>query len=126
MAEGTAQFAFVLGTGRCGSTLLHEVVARHPEVAFGARSTRVESNPIVFQAENDVVVLFAHRDPHVPRLRMLEGVHHTLASDVIHEQGDRGRELDVLHVTVEADRGITTHLVGERLECLRESLRAER
>jgi hypothetical protein len=29
-----ARFAFVLGTGRCGSTLLHEVVARHPDVGF--------------------------------------------------------------------------------------------
>jgi sulfotransferase family protein len=25
---------FVLGTGRCGSTLVHEVIARHPDVAF--------------------------------------------------------------------------------------------
>lgn len=27
-------FAFVLGTGRCGSTLVHEVLARHPDVGF--------------------------------------------------------------------------------------------
>jgi hypothetical protein len=27
-------FAFVLGTGRCGSTLVHEVLARHPSVGF--------------------------------------------------------------------------------------------
>jgi len=30
----TSEFAFVLGTGRCGSTLVHEVLARHPDVGF--------------------------------------------------------------------------------------------
>jgi sulfotransferase family protein len=30
----SAEFAFVLGTGRCGSTLVHEVIARHPDVGF--------------------------------------------------------------------------------------------
>jgi Sulfotransferase family len=30
----THRFAFVLGTGRCGSTLVHEVLARHPDVGF--------------------------------------------------------------------------------------------
>jgi hypothetical protein len=27
-------FAFVIGTGRCGSTLVHELLARHPDVGF--------------------------------------------------------------------------------------------
>jgi hypothetical protein len=27
-------YAFILGTGRCGSTLVHDVLARHPEVGF--------------------------------------------------------------------------------------------
>jgi len=27
-------YCFVLGTGRCGSTLVHEVLARHPDVGF--------------------------------------------------------------------------------------------
>src|SRR5215468_3799141 len=27
-------FAFVLGTGRCGSSLIHEVIARHPDLGF--------------------------------------------------------------------------------------------
>jgi hypothetical protein len=30
----SAEFAFVLGTGRCGSTLIHEILARHPDVGF--------------------------------------------------------------------------------------------
>jgi hypothetical protein len=30
----TSEFAFVLGTGRCGSTLVQEVIARHPDTAF--------------------------------------------------------------------------------------------
>jgi len=31
--EGQA-WAFVLGTGRCGSSIVHEVLARHPDVGF--------------------------------------------------------------------------------------------
>lgn len=30
----SASFVFVLGTGRCGSTLVHELLARHPDVGF--------------------------------------------------------------------------------------------
>ena len=30
----TAPVDFVLGTGRCGSTLVHELLCRHPDVAF--------------------------------------------------------------------------------------------
>ena len=30
----TPDFAWVLGTGRCGSTLIHEILARHPAVGF--------------------------------------------------------------------------------------------
>lgn len=30
----SSEFAFMLGTGRCGSTLIHEVLARHPDVGF--------------------------------------------------------------------------------------------
>lgn len=33
-AEGTPRFVFVLGTGRCGSTLVEEVLCRHPSVGF--------------------------------------------------------------------------------------------
>jgi hypothetical protein len=38
MSDQTAvsdqRYGFVLGTGRCGSTLVHEVLARHPDVGF--------------------------------------------------------------------------------------------
>jgi hypothetical protein len=33
-ASGGSEWAWVLGTGRCGSTLVHEVLARHPGVGF--------------------------------------------------------------------------------------------
>jgi hypothetical protein len=33
-AEGAQRFVFVLGTGRCGSTLVEEVLCRHPLVGF--------------------------------------------------------------------------------------------
>jgi len=95
-------------------------------VTLGPRSARVEADPVVLEAEHDVVVFLANHDPHVPGLRVFEGVHHTLARDVIHEQGDRGRELDVLDIAMEADGGVATDLVGERLESLREPFRAER
>lgn len=32
--EGSIVFGFILGTGRCGSTLIHDLVARHPDVGF--------------------------------------------------------------------------------------------
>lgn len=31
---GPVRFVFMIGTGRCGSSLLHEVLARHPDVGF--------------------------------------------------------------------------------------------
>jgi omega-hydroxy-beta-dihydromenaquinone-9 sulfotransferase len=33
-ADGAQRFIFVLGTGRCGSTLVEEVLCRHPAVGF--------------------------------------------------------------------------------------------
>lgn len=32
--DPSPRFVFVLGTGRCGSSLVHEVIARHPDVGF--------------------------------------------------------------------------------------------
>jgi Sulfotransferase family len=34
MSTEAPTFVFVLGTGRCGSSLVHEVIARHPDVGF--------------------------------------------------------------------------------------------
>jgi hypothetical protein len=34
MATAEPTFVFLLGTGRCGSSLVHEVLARHPDVGF--------------------------------------------------------------------------------------------
>jgi hypothetical protein len=31
---GDTVFGFIIGTGRCGSTLVHDLVARHPDVGF--------------------------------------------------------------------------------------------
>jgi hypothetical protein len=99
---------------------------RHTEVPFGPGCLRVEPHPVVLQAEDDVVILLPHRDPHVPRLRVLHGIHHALARDVVHEQRDRGRQVDVGDIAMEADRGILPHLVRERLECFGEPFRSER
>ena len=99
---------------------------RHAEVTFGAWGFRVEADSVVLKAQHDVVVFFENRDPHIPGLCMLEGVHHTLAGDVIHEQRDRGWEIDVLDVAMEADRRIAANLLGERLERFREPLGPQR
>jgi hypothetical protein len=94
-------------------------------VALWAGGARVEPDTVVLEAEKDVVILLPDRDPHVPRLGVLQRVHHSLAGDVIHEQGDRGRELDIGHVPVEPDRRIPAHLLGEGLEGLGKTLRPE-
>jgi hypothetical protein len=56
---------------------------------------------------------------------VLDRVHDALARDVEDEQRDRRGELDVLHVPVEPDVRVTSDLVGERLERLCETSRAE-
>jgi hypothetical protein len=73
-------------------------------VPFRSGRARVESDTVVPQAQHDVVIILAHRDPHVPRLGVFHRVHHAFAGDVIHEQRDRSRQLDVGDITIEADR----------------------
>ena len=99
---------------------------RHAEVPLGTGRFRVEPHPVVLQAEDDVVILLLHRDPHVPRLRVLHRVHHAFPGDVVHEQCDRGGQIDVGDIAMEADRGILADLVRERLECFGEPPRSER
>jgi hypothetical protein len=41
------RFVFLLGTGRCGSSLVHEVLARHPDIGFLSNvDDRIGSSPI--------------------------------------------------------------------------------
>jgi hypothetical protein len=59
-------------------------------------------------------------------LRVLHRVHHAFAGDVIHEQRDRRRQIDVGDIPMEADRRVPADLIRERLEGFGESLCAER
>jgi hypothetical protein len=99
---------------------------RHAEVTLRARRFRVEPHPVVLETEDDVLAFFADPDPHVPRLRVLHRVHHTFPRDVIDEQRDRSRQIDVGDIAMEADRGVPAHFIRERLERLGEPLRSER
>jgi hypothetical protein len=99
---------------------------RHAEVTFGAGGFCIEADPVVLQCEDDVVVLLPDRDPHIPRLCVLERVHHSLSGDVVDEQRDRRGKIDVLDVAMEADRRVTADFVGEGLERLGEPSRPKR
>jgi hypothetical protein len=77
---------------------------RHTEVSLRTGRARVEPETVVPEAQDDVVVLLANGDPDVPRLRMLHGVHHAFPRDVVDEQRDRRRKIDVGDITMEADR----------------------
>jgi len=94
-------------------------------VALGSGSARIESRSVVLELQHDVLALFCDRHRDVGRVGVLDGVHDALACDVEHEQRDRGREIDVLHVPMEPDVRIASHLVGERLERLGQTLGAE-
>lgn len=51
----SAEFAFVLGTGRCGSTLVHEIIARHPDVGFVSNlEDRMPFLPVPSRVNNDI------------------------------------------------------------------------
>jgi hypothetical protein len=51
----SADLAFVLGTGRCGSTLVHEIIARHPDVGFVSNlEDRLPFLPLPARFNNDI------------------------------------------------------------------------
>ena len=51
----SADLAFVLGTGRCGSTLVHEIIARHPDVGFLSNlEDRLPIAPALGRFNNDI------------------------------------------------------------------------
>jgi hypothetical protein len=68
-----------------------------------ARSRDIESDAVVAELKDDLGRDLLDRDPEIGRLRVLEGVHHTFPGDVVHEQGDRRRQCDLLDVGVEGD-----------------------
>jgi len=94
-------------------------------VALGSGSVRIEPRAVVLQLQHDVLTLLGDRHRHVGRIGVLDGVHDALACDVEHEQGDRRRQIDVLHVPMEPDVRIAPDLVRERLERVREAFGAE-
>src|SRR5262245_34783722 len=53
--RSSADLAFVLGTGRCGSTLVHEILARHPDVGFVSNlEDRLPLRPLPTRFTNDL------------------------------------------------------------------------
>jgi hypothetical protein len=51
----SVDLAFVLGTGRCGSTLVHEIIARHPDVGFVSNlEDRFPFLPVPSRFNNDI------------------------------------------------------------------------
>jgi Sulfotransferase family len=68
---------FVIGTGRCGSTLVHEVLARHPEVGFLSNlQDKLPTLPFGGRWNNALLRRVAPRDPRLgpfrDRPRLLE------------------------------------------------------
>jgi hypothetical protein len=69
--------AFVVGTGRCGSTLVAELIARHPEVGFISNvDESLPKRDLVGRWNNALFARAPERDPSLPafphRRRVLE------------------------------------------------------
>jgi hypothetical protein len=87
-------------------------------MSLGFRSVDVEAGPVVTKEHLDLVSVLPDGDPHVVGVGVFQRVHDRLASNVIHEQGDRGRQLDLVDVGgVESNIGVVaTHLRHEAPE----------
>jgi hypothetical protein len=85
-------------------------------VTLGLGGVRVEPDAVVTQDELDLIAVLLDGQPHVRRLGVLERVHHSLARDVVQQQRDRGREVDLLDVGVEPDVGLSSGLCDEAAE----------
>jgi hypothetical protein len=64
-ARSAAEFVFVIGTGRCGSSLVHEILAQHPDVAFLSNIEDRTSAPAVAGGWNGA--LYRHLPPSFTR-----------------------------------------------------------
>jgi hypothetical protein len=97
-------------------------------MSLGFRSVDVEAGPVVTKKHLDLVSVLPDGDPHVVGVGVFQRVHDGLASDVIHEQGDRGRQLDLVDVGgVESNIGVVaTHLGDEAPERFRQTGATER
>jgi hypothetical protein len=83
-----------------GRALAHH---RHPVVPFRTRRLDVEADTVVPKDHLDLVTLLLDRDPDVRRLRVLEGVHHTLACVVVQQQCDRRRHVHLVDIGMESN-----------------------
>jgi hypothetical protein len=95
-------------------------------VTFRRRSVAVEPGAVVSEDQLDRIALASHGEPDVRGVRMLERVHHAFAGDVVHEKGDRRRQLDLGDVGVEVDVGIPGDLEDEALKRIRQACPPER
>jgi hypothetical protein len=83
-------------------------------MSLGFRSVDVEAGPVVTKEHLDLVSVLPDGDPHVVGVGVFQRVHDRLASNVIHEQGDRGRQLDLVDVGgVESNIGVVATNLGD-------------
>ncbi|HEX6331437.1 MAG TPA: hypothetical protein VF129_09165, partial [Actinomycetota bacterium] len=85
---------------------------------LGRGSLIVEADAVIPQVELDLVSRLLDRQPHVARVSVLQGVHHSLAGDVVQQEGDRCWELHLVDVGVELHVGVPARLCDEAVDRL--------